>query len=235
MKKILVSGLTALLMAVVFLTACGDNNSEDPVWFVVDRDGYTSFDCQVMNAQLGTAPLQSISDLERASLIFMREEEKLAHDVYQKLNNTWNKPVFANIAESENTHACAVLNLLNRYNIPDPVGTNGPGVFTNTTLQHLYDSLSVAGVVSLVQGLTVGAAIEEIDIRDLKNALLDVDNADIEFVYENLMSASRNHLRAFVRNLEAQGVTYAPQYLSQAEYNQIINGNIETGPKGKGW
>lgn len=234
MKKLWVTGFIALVAALVF-TACGDNNSEDPTWYMVDRNGYTSFDCQMLNKQINTAPTQPISDLERTSLLFMREEEKLAHDVYQKMNDRWNKQVFENIAQSEATHTCAVLNLLNRYSIPDPVGTNGIGVFTNPTLQFLYDSLSVAGAASLIQGLIVGAAIEEIDIRDLKIALPNMDNADIQFVYENLMTASRNHLRAFVQNLKAQGITYTPQYLSQAEYNQIINSGMETGPKGKGW
>lgn len=234
MKKILITAIISMIAAVMF-PACDKNNNDNAEWYLVDRNGYTSFDCPLLNDQINTAPVQAISDVERESLIFMREEEKLARDVYLKLNETWNAQVFDNISSSEATHMCAILNLLNRYSIPDPVGDNGIGVFNNDVLQGLYTAMIETGNTSLIDALKVGAAIEEIDIRDLDNALLNIDNADIQFVYENLMAASRNHLRAFVKNLDLQGVTYVPQYLTQAEYNQIINADMETGPKRKGW
>jgi len=90
--------------------------------------------------------------------------------------------------------------------------------------------LTGAGFENQVEALKVGAAIEEIDIRDLENELNNnVDNEDIELLYENLEKGSRNHLRAFVRNLNNRGVTYIPQYLSVEEYQEIINGDMEKG------
>ena len=88
-------------------------------------------------------------------------------------------------------------------------------------LQALYDQLVAGGSVSLVEALKVGAAIEEIDIIDLQAALALVDNRDIRLVYENLLSGSRNHLQAFVRALQQQGVVYTPQYLAPADYAAI--------------
>ena len=76
--------------------------------------------------------------------------------------------------------------------------------------------------MSLVEALKVGAAIEEIDIIDLQAAQAIVDNRDIRLVYESLLSGSRNHLQAFVRALQQQGVVYTPQYLTPAEYAAII-------------
>lgn len=219
----------------VSFTACDKNNNNEPEWFLVDANGYTTFDCSALNTQINTAPLQALSDAERQSLLFMREEEKLARDLYLKLDETWDRQVFDNISQSEATHMCAMLNLLNRYSLTDPVGANDIGVFADTVLQALYQTFLAQGNSSLINGLKVGAAVEEVDIRDLKTALTFVDNPDIVFVYENLMAASRNHLRAFVKNLEMQGVTYVPQYLTTAEYNQIINSGMENGPKGKNW
>ena len=73
-----------------------------------------------------------------------------------------------------------------------------------------------------VDALKVGATIEEVDIVDLQKHLKENDNEDIALVYDNLMRGSRNHLRAFVINLKARGITYSPQYLTQTEYNTII-------------
>ncbi|MCK4558232.1 MAG: DUF2202 domain-containing protein [Calditrichia bacterium] len=111
-----------------------------------------------------------------------------------------------------------------RYELDDPVGTNSLGVFKNETLQDLYNTLIDQGCVSLIEALEVGALIEEIDILDIQNELDEhVDNQDVTFVYDNLLKGSRNHLRAFVRNLSRQGVEYTPQKLSEEQYLAIIN------------
>ncbi len=161
----------------------------------------------------------------------MREEEKLARDVYLTLYDTWNQQVFQNISRSEQAHTDAVLALLEQYGISDPVGDNPVGVFVDEALQALHDKLVNQGSASLIDALLVGAAIEEIDIIDIEKRKEDViGNDDIIEVYDNiLLEGSRNHLRAFVKNLETQGITYQPQYLSQAEYDAIISGETERG------
>jgi hypothetical protein len=87
--------------------------------------------------------------------------------------------------------------------------------------------LVAAGSVSLVEGLKVGAAIEEIDMIDLNKALLETNNQDITLVYQNLLKGSRNHLRSFVSNLSNQGVTYVPQYMAVADYQAIVTTPME--------
>ncbi|WKV11900.1 DUF2202 domain-containing protein [Marivirga harenae] len=169
-------------------------------------------------------PLEPLSESEQSSLLFMREEEKLARDVYDYLYLKWSRPLFDNISSSEQSHMDAVLMLLNRYDLEDPAARKESGVFFNYDIQQLYDDLTQTGQQSIIEALKVGAAIEEIDILDLKNALeAFVDNQDIEAVYNNLMQGSENHLRSFVKNLANQGVTYQPQYLTQEEYDAIIN------------
>ena len=183
--------------------------------------------------ELAMIPLGTISADEEAGLIFMREEEKLAHDVYVAMDAIWQQNVFSNIAQAETTHTEAVLLLLERYSITDPVGSNSDGVFVDASLQGLYDLLVAVGNATLIDALMVGAEIEELDIVDLDNHLATiVDNDDIILVYENLQKGSRNHLRAFIRALEAQNTTYTPKYLSQAEFDEIINSPIETGGNG---
>ncbi|MBI5651731.1 MAG: DUF2202 domain-containing protein [Chloroflexi bacterium] len=177
-----------------------------------------------------SAPVGALSASEADALAFMREEEKLAHDVYVALYAKWQLPVFQNIANSEQTHTDAIKTLLERYSVADPAAGKAVGVFANATLQGLYDQLVKQAGQSLADALRVGALIEEIDIQDLQTRIAQTDKADIKLVYANLMRGSRNHLRSFTAQLKAQtGATYAPQQLTQAEYAAIIAGTTETG------
>lgn len=203
---------------------------QGPPVVVVDPDGNTSIDSNNLDAALNQIPLGTIEPAEEAGLIFMREEEKLARDVYTHLSTLWTENIFDNIGRSEQTHTEAVLALLERYGIPDPVGANATGVFLDPSLQGLYDMLAARGSASLIDALYVGAEIEEIDIIDLQIRLSEVtENEDIVMVYENLMKGSRNHLRAFVRVMEREFITYDPQHLTREEYDAIINSETETG------
>lgn len=174
---------------------------------------------------------KDLSSAEADALTYMREEEKLAHDVYVTFYELWGGESFQNIAASEQTHTESVLALLERYNLPDP-SSGEVGVFTNSDLQALYNQLIAKGSLSQVDALEVGAAIEELDILDLQNHLTQVDNADIQHVFENLQHASGHHLSAFVSEWEAQtGSTYQPQYMSMEDYQALA---IDSNGKGNG-
>ncbi len=175
-------------------------------------------------------PIEELNLGETDGLIFMREEEKLARDVYIAMYDNWGQRVFNNISGAEQRHMDAIKTLLDRYELDDPVGIDSIGVFKNATLQDLYNTLINQGSVSLVEALKVGALIEEIDILDIQYELDEnVDNEDVTFVYDNLLRGSRNHLRAFVRNLSRQGIDYTPVKLSEEQYLTIINSEWERG------
>lgn len=210
------------------LLGCNASSSNSAALLEVDDSGYSSISSSQLETQLNALPLGEISAAEEAGLYYMREEEKLAHDVYSKLYDQEGQKVFDNIANSESTHTEAVKSLIDRYQLTDPVGSNDEGVFSDPVLQGLYDALIAQGSASLVDALLVGAAIEEIDIIDIESRKLEiVDNEDIVLVYDNLIKGSRNHLRAFVSNLENQGIQYTPQYLDQKFYNDVISGGLE--------
>jgi hypothetical protein len=185
------------------------------------------------------APAAATSSLtadEIAGLKFMREEEKLAHDVYVTFYQQYGLAIFNNIAGSESTHMAAVKTVLDQYGIADPAAGKAVGVFTNPDLQALYNQLIAQGRQSLSAALKVGAAIEEIDIRDLRTRSTSTTHIDIQSVYARLQNASYNHLRAFTRTLTNQtGETYQPQYLDAATYQSIIAGsNGQRGGMGGG-
>ena len=170
-----------------------------------------------------------LSDSEVLDIKYLREEEKLARDVYLALGEIWDVPVFTKIAQAESRHMAAVEQLIDRYGLEDPVGDHDRGEFEDETLAGLYQQLVGAGSVSLLDAYKVGAKIEEMDIADLQQALLETERADMERLYESLERGSRNHLRAFDAQIEATGETYQAEFLSQAEYEAIAASAREQG------
>ena len=150
--------------------------------------------------QSTTPATTPLSATEKESLLYMREEEKLARDVYTAFYDRYGLRVFSNIAASEQAHMDAVLTLLNRYGLADPAAA-APGVFNNDDLQALYDDLIDQGNASLTAALQAAVLIEETDIADLQDGLALTSHADLRAVYNNLLRASQNHLRAFSRQL----------------------------------
>lgn len=180
----------------------------------------------------GTARNTNLDELdttEAAGLTYMREEEKLARDVYQNFYPLWNNSLFDNISQSEQQHFDAIGGLLDRYRLDDPARMDLPGVFQNPDLQALFDQLIEQGAGSAIAALQAGALIEETDIVDIAKAITETDQPDILQVYENLLRGSRNHLRAFVAAIEAAGIPYQALVLTQDQVDAIVDSPMERG------
>lgn len=200
---------------------------------LIDEDD-GSIDPTTLSTAIASIETTTLTEAEILSLHYMREEEKLARDVYLALHDIWGLQIFTNIANSEQTHTDAVKTLIDRYGITDYFSAEY-GVFINPDLQALYDQLVEQGSQSIGDAIKVGAAIEEIDILDLEESLAKTDKADIFAVYNNLLKGSENHLRAFVSTLQRQtGEVYEPQYMSSEAYDNVITASGQTGNVGKG-
>ncbi len=226
MKNLLKNSGVVLILSALIFTIASCSKDDTPA-----NNGNDNGNINIANlqAQIASLPKEPLNPVELSSLSFMREEEKLARDVYITLYNKWGVNIFTNISSSEQTHMDAILMLLNKYSLIDPVGSNGVGVFANTTLQTLYNQLVAKGSASVLDAYKVGATIEDLDIFDLKTALISIDNQDIRLVYDMLTKGSRNHMRSFYKNILNVGGTYTPQYITQAEFDAIINCAMETG------
>jgi hypothetical protein len=145
-------------------------------------------------ASAASAPL---STQETETLKYMREEEKLARDVYRTLYNRWGIQLFTNISGSEQQHMDTLAGMLSRYGIPDPVASDSTGSFTNPALASLFNQLVATGEKSAAEAIEVGIAIEQLDIADLRKAIDESTHADLDQAYERLMNGSFNHLSAF--------------------------------------
>ncbi len=180
----------------------------------------------------GQVVVPTLTAAEAATLSYMREEEKVARDVYLNLGKTYQSLVFTTISKSEQTHMNAMLKLLKKYRLPDPVSPL-VGVFSDPVLQDLYGDMMAKGEVSYEEALQVGALIEEVDIADLQVAIAATTKADLKQAYGNLLRGSRNHLRAFVAEIVRNGDVYSAQVLSQDEVDAILAGTVERGGPGK--
>lgn len=205
MKKSNMIKLFAILIAFVsvnlFMSCSNDNEAQD--------------------AEINT----QLSQADKDALLFMLEEEKMARDTYEYLNDFWGMVQFANIELSEQSHMNAVANLLEINNIQYNILPEGE--FENINLQNLYNQFVIDGQLNSVKALQIGALIEDLDIVDLENNLNATKNTSIIEVFESLQCGSRNHLRTFVSAIENLGGSYTPQFLAQNEYNLIINNSHE--------
>lgn len=139
-------------------------------------------------------------DSTERQLLYLIEEEKLAHDVYTKMYELYGARVFGNILNSESTHQASVLVLLNARDIKDP-RSDEVGIFKDQELQALYNELITKGEKSAQDAYEVGVIIEEKDIKDISDQLETAKDADVITTLEALRRGSENHLRAFNRQL----------------------------------
>lgn len=168
----------------------------------------------------------SLTQNEIDDLQVLREEEKLARDVYLFSYDKYGEDIFNNIASSEQKHMNKILTLLNKYNLDDPALANR-GEFTNQTLQGLYDDLTAQSDISLIEALKVGATIEDLDINDIDDFISRTDNSDILAAYNKLNCGSRNHMRSYYGRLIENDITYAPQFISNNQLESIISSSNE--------
>jgi hypothetical protein len=156
-------------------------------------------------------------------LLRMREEEKLARDVYTSLARSSKLPIFRNISRAESQHMQSVERLI-RSGAAGEVNLNDtPGVFVFPEYQQLYGTLIASGTRSSLDALMVGARIEEMDIADLRRMLTQTRDQQTRQVLERLMQGSQNHLRAFASQIGRQGASYNAEFLTQADFDQIAS------------
>ncbi|MEN8154813.1 MAG: DUF2202 domain-containing protein [Acidobacteriota bacterium] len=220
MKHNILLAVTMVLVAsnlFCYRNGSGDNNN----------NGYMA------ETYINTLPFEEISEVEKEGLLRIREEEKLARDVYRVLYDRWGLRIFDNISRSEQKHMDAVKTLLIKYGMADPVTDDTTGNFTDPELLKLYEQLIAKGNLSITDALYVGATIEDVDIFDIQNYQLQADNMDILFVFGNLKKGSENHIRAFTGQLSSYNIEYKAQFITQEELEAILSSDSGNG-RGRG-
>ena len=136
--------LTFTLLTLVFASAylaggCKAENSSQPETTNKNAVVLTN---DSINCTFITFPADEITTAEVDMIKYMREEEKLARDVYTTFSAQYTLPVFKNIPQSEQRHMDFILCLLNQYNITDPA-SDEIGVFNNSNCRNFIIALSL--------------------------------------------------------------------------------------------
>jgi hypothetical protein len=146
----------------------------------------------------------TLSEEEVDHILYIRQEEKLARDVYLALYDHYAQDpflarIFLNISNSEQRHMDAVKRLIDAYGLTDPVEDDTEGVFPDTDddFTSLYVNLVAQGKIGYCEALNVGVDIETLDIEDLELALTEATSPAVIRVFTNLLNGSNNHLNAF--------------------------------------
>jgi hypothetical protein len=145
------------------------------------------------------AATPKITAAQKAQLIYIIQEEKLARDVYAALAAKGYSQKFGNITSSEQTHMNLVAGLLKTYGIANPTTGLKAGVFKDKTLTALYAKIMSTATKSSADAIAAGVLIEKTDIADIEKMLKLYTQADIKSVLNSLLSGSKNHLAAFTR------------------------------------
>jgi len=241
--------LIIFLTSIFFITGCApeDSGGVDRT-APTDADGSISVDDTAQD-DVSAIEVDGLDATEASHLTFMREEEKLARDVYLTLADLYpDQRVFSRIAtRSEQTHTDTMRDKLDQFNLPDPnPNTNelpsSIGVFTGEEwgwyFTEKFALLTTKAGVSELDALYVGAFIEELDMYDIvvcPQVLIDrgysspcgleyTDERSLQTAYSALVSGSKSHLRAYVEQIETFiGVgNYVAQYITQAEVDAIL-------------
>lgn len=178
---------------------------------------------------------QTLSQAEKDGLLQMRQEEKMAHDVYVALGETYPLPPFMHIPNAEKRHFNLVGLLQDQYELSDPLADRSQeaGYFSDPGYAKLYRQFVDQGAKSEVEALRAGAEIEELDIRDLQQLIAQTENTDLRETYSLLLEGSKRHLRAFTFQLEQRDANYEPKYLSATDFAALLDTGAATG-KGTG-
>ena len=191
-RRALIGGAAAVAISVSAVVAINSSGGQD----AGSQSAGVAVTTPVEPSTAATTTAALSSD-EIAGLVFSREEERLARDLYTLLADRYDARRFAMIATSEQQHFEAVGTLLTRYGIADPSAGAQPGVYADPALQALYDGWKSDSAASLTAAYAVGVQLEKRDIADLQRLQDATARADLDGVYAQLEKGSWRHLAAF--------------------------------------
>lgn len=147
-------------------------------------------------ATASALPTSPLSAAEKATLLRMADEERMARDLYTAIAEKYpDATQFSRVTASEQQHYDRLLALLGRYDLPAPSAV--AGTYDDTEVQRLYDGWLAQAQQSRDEAYRAAIALEQTDIRDLQAAIDESDNADLDQVYGRLLAASQQHEQAF--------------------------------------
>lgn len=228
LKRSAVVACTGLLVLTGGLASAGNGNQGGSAW----GPPVEEISCnQVLDDYFDTLPVNDLDEQTIADIILLREEEKMARDVYYTMSIIYDLSIFPNISWSEQQHMNLVAKLIERYGLEDPAAGMAIGEFNDEWVQETYDQLVEYGSQNLINALWAGATVEDVDIWHLDHMIehcADHDFDDVSLIIENMNAGSRNHMRSFYGALEKRDFEYEVQWITEEHLMDIVNSPMET-------
>lgn len=223
--------ITATLAGLFTLASCSQSDDvvqDDSTLSIlkVEEDGTSMMTrANITPVMEATSPLTAD---ETEFLYAIREDEKIAHDVYAAFSALYPAAkTISKIMTAESSHISAAEAVLDYYEIEYPP-LSDTGIFEDADRQALYNDLITKGT-TLIKAYGTMALMEEETVYAYKSIQNQLTNSNLSLLLSQLIKASSNHLRATVRQVVKLGGSYSPAYLSDEEYQTIINMAFENG------
>lgn len=156
-------------------------------------------------------------------VLYLIEQEKLAHDLYSVLDTIWVTEIFNRLSGDERNHmeklnAVAVDFMMV---VPNHFNEYLPGQYINENLRHLYHDLLLDANLSLEDAYRTCANLEERKILDLRAALKQ-PNFELEtLTYKALLIGAEDNFKLFLRALLEMNAGYQPIHFSNSEFEAL--------------
>lgn len=138
----------------------------------------------------------TLGSAEIADLSTVHEQERVGLDALTVFAARYpSQPVFANLANSQETQLAAVTAMVARYGLGDPSAGMTAGRYADGSLQQLYDATVGAGTSSEL-ALDAVEHFEQQNLASLQTARSHTTRADLVTMYSNLEQASNAHTSA---------------------------------------
>ena len=160
---------------------------------------------------------------KEAVIMYLVEQEKLAHDFYRSLDTMWVTDIFNRVANEEYEHvgklSAVAAELM--ISVPNHFNEYPMRQFIDNKLRHLYAELMISANFSLEDAYRTSANLEERKMVDLKMALKE-PNFELEnLTYKALLIGSEDNFKAFIRALNEMNSGYTPILMSPSEFEAL--------------
>lgn len=172
-------------------------------------------------------PSGTVSAEAAAEITWMREEERLARDLYQAFADKYGATVFVRIAAAEQHHFDTMGTLISGYGLQDPSAGLAAGTYADPALQKMWDDLSAQGSTSLADAYAVGVAVEKADVADLDEAIAITDDT-VDAYMNHLRTATQQHLATFERLVSGQTTGAGPMGQGQGQMGRGAQAQNQT-------
>jgi hypothetical protein len=180
----------------------------------------------------------TLDSSEAESLSYLREFSKYKWDIYRgsgsQMGPVPEEPILLALAVEEKHRMDTFKNLLDYYGIEDPVVSYEYWVYSDGFLTEDLNNRTFVGWGTRTWHFENCAYLEEMNIRDLRQAIAETDESLLSETYTAFLGDSYSNLVVLATWLHGDPADYDAQLLEQEDVDQILAGTAPL-PIGNGF